>query len=470
MTISTKKLLTTLSVLSFFILSAAAVPSTAASTATTHPIEYHIGVSPEVVRDSQSLQYFKSQGFCEVHLVARDQGTYKAELNTIKSLGMRPVLDIEIPIWDAGKYRETPIQSYANYFTSIKAAGWEYVASEGGRDGDVAYITQFFKGYINYNCDQCGLWHSSTGYLFYKQPGTVRNSWESYYTSEWPYIQQGAKEAAALGKQNGILAGAWGGSSNPIRQNSLTGGSPNYKEMLDWSYANGCGFTHFHVWTDGAKDGVGAYKQCGFEQIVSQLQQSYPATNAGTPAKPTATPTATPSPKVTPTPTPKAVVKAPTVKPTATPTVKPVVKPTATPLPTVTPTPTPKAVVKAPTATPTVNAQTTVKDPTPSPTVTPTPTATVTKTPTTSVKQQSTPTPSAQVTATQTPKEQLILPRESTSLDTSSNDTAPTQALSLAQPTSVASLPPQPILEFSVLGLGIPAIVAGAIYLLMRKE
>ncbi|MGZ4912024.1 MAG: hypothetical protein ACXV5B_02740, partial [Halobacteriota archaeon] len=430
MTISTKKLLTTLSVLSFFILSAAAVPSTAASTATTHPIEYHIGVSPEVVRDSQSLQYFKSQGFCEVHLVARDQGTYKAELNTIKSLGMRPVLDIEIPIWDAGKYRETPIQSYANYFTSIKAAGWEYVASEGGRDGDVAYITQFFKGYINYNCDQCGLWHSSTGYLFYKQPGTVRNSWESYYTSEWPYIQQGAKEAAALGKQNGILAGAWGGSSNPIRQNSLTGGSPNYKEMLDWSYANGCGFTHFHVWTDGAKDGVGAYKQCGFEQIVSQLQQSYPATNAGTPAKPTATPTATPSPKVTPTPTPKAVVKAPT-------------------------------------ATPTVNAQTTVKDPTPSPKVTPTPTATVTKTPTTSVKQQSTPTPSAQVTATQTPKEQLILPRESTSLDTSSNDTAPTQALSLAQPTSVASLPPQPILEFSVLGLGIPAIVAGAIYLLI---
>ncbi|MGZ4931531.1 MAG: hypothetical protein ACXV46_01955 [Halobacteriota archaeon] len=432
MTISTKKLLTTLSVLSFFILSAAAVPSTAASTATTHPIEYHIGVSPEVVRDSQSLQYFKSQGFCEVHLVARDQGTYKAELNTIKSLGMRPVLDIEIPIWDAGKYRETPIQSYANYFTSIKAAGWEYVASEGGRDGDVAYITQFFKGYINYNCDQCGLWHSSTGYLFYKQPGTVRNSWESYYTSEWPYIQQGAKEAAALGKQNGILAGAWGGSSNPIRQNSLTGGSPNYKEMLDWSYANGCGFTHFHVWTDGAKDGVGAYKQCGFEQIVSQLQQSYPATNAGTPAKPTATPTATPSPKVTPTPTPKAVVKAPT-------------------------------------ATPTVNAQTTVKDPTPSPTVTPTPTATVTKTPTTSVKQQSTPTPSAQATATQTPKEQLILPRESTSLDTSSNDTAPTQALSLAQPTSVASLPPQPILEFSVLGLGIPAIVAGAIYLLIRR-
>ncbi|MGZ7179831.1 MAG: hypothetical protein ACXVIB_03365, partial [Halobacteriota archaeon] len=185
--------------------------------------------------------------------------------------------------------------------------------------------------------------------------------------------------------------------------------------------------------------------------------------------KPVVKPTATPLPTVTPTPTPKAVAKTPvatstpkpTVKPTATPTVKPVVKPTATP--------TVKPVVK-PTATPTVNAQTTVKDPTPSPKVTPTPTATVTKTPTTSVKQQSTPTPSAQVTATQTPKEQLILPRESTSLDTSSNDTAPTQALSLAQPTSVASLPPQPILEFSVLGLGIPAIVAGAIYLLMRKE
>jgi hypothetical protein len=38
-----------------------------------------------------------------------------------------------------------------------------------------------------------------------------------------------------------------------------------------------------------------------------------------------------------------------------------------------------------------------------------------------------------------------------------------------AQTSSVASLPAQPVLEFSLLGLGIPALLVGAIYLLMRK-
>ncbi len=250
----------------------------------THPIEYHIGGPASMVNDG-SLEYFKAHGFSVFHLVVRDQGTYQAELAKIKSLGMKPVLDIEVPIWDAGRFSGNPITGYASYFQSLKAAGWEYVASEGGRNGDVAYIAQFFKGYVNYNCDQCGLWHTSTGYLFHTQPGTVVNSWESYYPQEWPAIQQGAKEAAALGKENGILAGVWGGGANPILQNSLTGGSPNYKEMLDWSYANGCGFTHFHVWCSISPNGLAQYKQLGFEQVVAQLQQSYPAKSAVAPPK-----------------------------------------------------------------------------------------------------------------------------------------------------------------------------------------
>ncbi|MGA2886378.1 MAG: hypothetical protein ABSE80_14750, partial [Halobacteriota archaeon] len=44
----------------------------------------------------------------------------------------------------------------------------------------------------------------------------------------------------------------------------------------------------------------------------------------------------------------------------------------------------------------------------------------------------------------------------------------PTEQAS-AQTSSVASLPPQPVGEFSLLGLGIPALVVGAIYILMRK-
>src|SRR5450759_3208400 len=245
----------------------------------THPIEYQIGCPPSMVNDG-SLDYFKAHGFSVVHLVVPDKGTYQAELNKIKSLGMKPIIDVEVVIWSGGKLQSTPITDFGSYFQSLKNAGWEYVCSEGGRAGDLDYMAQYFKGYVNYNCDQCGLWKD-----MYKHSFTVTNSWESYYTSEWPYIQTGAKEAAALGKQNGILAGLWeygsdGKDYNPILTNSKNGGSPSYKSMLDWSYDNGVGFNHFHVWCGDNAQGLSRYKDLGFEQVVADLQTYYPATSS----------------------------------------------------------------------------------------------------------------------------------------------------------------------------------------------
>ncbi len=56
---------------------------------------------------------------------------------------------------------------------------------------------------------------------------------------------------------------------------------------------------------------------------------------------------------------------------------------------------------------------------------------------------------------------------------TDSTNTTPDVAVSTgqtnAQMSGVASLPPQPVLEFSVVGLGLPAIVVGLIYLFMRR-
>src|SRR5450759_394872 len=242
----------------------------------THPIEYQIGCPPSMVNDG-SLDYFKAHGFSVVHLVVPDKGTYQAELNKIKSLGMKPIIDVEVVIWSGGKLQSTPITDFGSYFQSLKNAGWEYVCSEGGRAGDLDYMAQYFKGYVNYNCDQCGLWKD-----MYKHSFTVTNSWESYYTSEWPYIQNGTKESAALGKANGLLAGVWEYGSdgktdyNPILTNSKNGGSPSYKSMFDWSYANGVGFNHFQVWCGANSQGLSRYKALGFEQIVADLQAYYP--------------------------------------------------------------------------------------------------------------------------------------------------------------------------------------------------
>jgi hypothetical protein len=242
---------------------------------TTHPIQYWIGCGPSVVDDGSSLTYFQQHGFTAVVLVVPDSKTYQTELNTIKSLGMTPIIDVEMPIWAGGQLSGTPITSFGSYFQSLENAGWHYVASEGGRTGDLAYMKNYFQGYVNFNCDQCGLWGN-----VYKDPFTVANSWESYYTSEWPYIQSGSTQAAALGIQNGLLAGVWANvnGDNQILANSLSGSAPSYKSMLDWSYANGIGFTSFQVWC-GDNQGLSQYKACGFESVVANLQQSYPATN-----------------------------------------------------------------------------------------------------------------------------------------------------------------------------------------------
>src|SRR5674476_1556667 len=54
-----------------------------------------------------------------------------------------------------------------------------------------------------------------------------------------------------------------------------------YNELLDWSYANSVGFTHFNVFF-----GLGAtlvdYQRLGFETIISKLQKDYPPIPMGT--------------------------------------------------------------------------------------------------------------------------------------------------------------------------------------------
>jgi hypothetical protein len=86
-------------------------------------------------------------------------------------------------------------------------------------------------------------------------------------------------------KTDGILAGvreygSAGKDYNPILTNSKSGGSPSYKSMLDWSYSNGIGFSHFHVWCGDNSNGLSRYKELGFEKIVADLQVYYPAASA----------------------------------------------------------------------------------------------------------------------------------------------------------------------------------------------
>ncbi|MGA3360256.1 MAG: putative glycoside hydrolase [Halobacteriota archaeon] len=136
----------------------------------------------------------------------------------------------------------------------------------------------------------------------------------------------------------------------------------------------------------------------------------------------------------------------------------------ATPTPTPTATSTSKVATTVTQATTTPKVATTVTQAAPTPkvatTVTqaaPTPTATSTSKVATTVTQAA-PTPTA-----------ASLVATKTTPEVAGNDSVPGISVPAAQTSSVASLPAQPVLEFSLLGLGVPALVAGLVYLLMRR-
>ena len=138
---------------------------------------------------------------------------------------------------------------------------------------------------------------------------------------------------------------------------------------------------------------------------------------------------------------------------------------------------TPKVTTTVKQATPTPKVTTTEKQATPTPKVTSTTVKYATLTP------SLTKTVPTKAKATSTPR--LVAASKQTSGQSSSSgsnsliaaksasempDNASVPGLSVpAAQTSVASSPPQSVLEFSLLGLGIPALVAGSIYLLMRR-
>ena len=182
---------------------------------------------------------------------------------------MYPILDIEVVIWNGGNNKSTPITEFDKAFATWRDAGWWNVATEGGRSGDFEKLKDYFPQITFFNCDKCGLWKDG-----YRNPYVTEMSWETYYPSEIASIQRGALISYNLGKPQGMTAGVW--QSNNENLNYST-----YKELLDWSYANSVGFTHFNVFF-----GLGAtladYQRLGFETIISKLQQDYPPKPMGT--------------------------------------------------------------------------------------------------------------------------------------------------------------------------------------------
>lgn len=250
---------------------APAIPTTSLAASDTAPVprlDYRVSLAPNQIWDG-TIEYFKARGFTTVMLVAAEPVAYEKELEKIKQMGMYPILDIEYVIWNGGNNKSTPITQYGAAFSTWKQAGWDHVATEGGRSGDFDTLHNYFQKITYFNCDKCGLWKEGWWWQnYYQNKYTTEMSWETYYLSEIPWIQQGAQTSYNLANPQGIMAGVWAKNNADLNYDT-------YKSLLDWSYAHDVGFTHFNVFF-----GLGAtladYQRLGFDAIISKLQQNYP--------------------------------------------------------------------------------------------------------------------------------------------------------------------------------------------------
>ena len=225
-------------------------------------LEYRVGLSPDRLWDG-TIEYFKEKGFTSVVLIAADTNPYEKELQKIKQMGMYPILDLEYIIWNEGKQKSTSMDNFTSALTMWKEAGWTHVATEGGRNGDLDILKDYFTKITFFNCDRCGIYKGLN-----KNRYITEMSWELFFPSQIKSIKRGEVESYNLGKGQGILAGVW--EANNDCRNYKT-----YKDLLDWSYSKNAGFTHFHVFF-GLKSTLADYKRLGFETIVSELQRDYP--------------------------------------------------------------------------------------------------------------------------------------------------------------------------------------------------
>jgi hypothetical protein len=231
-------------------------------------LDYRVSLAPSQISDG-TIEYFKSRNFTTVVLVAAEPAPYDRELLKIKQLGMYPILDIEHVIWNGGNYKSTPITHYEAALSTWKQAGWEHVATEGGRSGDFDTLHTYFPKITYFNCDQCGLWRNGFWQdYYYRNQHTTEMSWEAYYPNESSSILDGASWSYNKAVPQGITAGVW-------QKNNANLNYDTYKELINSSYAHEVGFTHFNVFF-----GLGAtladYHRLGFDGIVSKLQQDYP--------------------------------------------------------------------------------------------------------------------------------------------------------------------------------------------------
>src|SRR5664280_548289 len=123
--------------------SAVCLPTTSATTPTitttapaasnvtsTRYLDYRVSLAPDQI-SNDTLGYFKAHGFTTVVLVAAEAIPYDKELQKIKQLGMYPILDIEVVIWNGGNNKSTPITEFDKAFATWRDAGWWNVATGG---------------------------------------------------------------------------------------------------------------------------------------------------------------------------------------------------------------------------------------------------------------------------------------------------------------------------------------------------
>jgi hypothetical protein len=169
----------------------------------TNPIWLGAGGDVSFITDASCKKLY-DLGVRDIHSVVGYLGTYSVQLAAIKKYGMAATYDLEIPLWDnppVSMQVGVDISWAKGHLLAVKAAGWDYAASEGLGNSQTNVIRSIMP-FINYG-DEYGA-DMYAGQYAHDPDAHFANLLESYHTQSEDQYLNSAKSSWAKCKNFGL--------------------------------------------------------------------------------------------------------------------------------------------------------------------------------------------------------------------------------------------------------------------------
>jgi len=210
------------------------------SNGTLH-VRIAVGGSPSSF-NAKTLEWYKSQGVNEIHVVVPDLNPYPELAALIRAYGMVPVYNLEHPLWVDSGSQDLNFNYYRPQLFSISQSHWAAFSSEGLRSFQVSVLDEYLP-FVSYFGDQGDNLYALP---YYSHPynSHYANYPEFYYSWYYgSYINTMIEASKVTPQHAGMTLGLWSTADLSRDPSSVEGAL----RILNNNHVNLNGFT-FLFW------------------------------------------------------------------------------------------------------------------------------------------------------------------------------------------------------------------------------